>query len=859
MVKILKTILIFAVFLLFSNNSAQIKIKSLSFTDNFNDSNFFGDNSKRKNLRLIDGWKVFTEKEPSKKIKTKLPAVFEGTDVLVFETTLSFSKNDLTDNIYKLALNGANHSIEILVNNYSVYKIASGEIPFEVELPKDLLKFSYANRITIKANSKLSSDNTIPTSQRFLFPRNNNGIIREVYLEKIPAVNINGMNFTYKVNDALSNADGSLSVTIDNLKLLKKFFTTQEQIKLHVVLTPKNFNGSGLSFDFPVAVNQNDEYRNTFRINISNPALWSPETPNIYKLKAELLYGSQLLDVTEQSVSFCRLKFSAENSSLDNIPFSLKGTTYFINESVNFNTSSYEKIRNDLLLIKNAGFNAVRFSKSYPNPYAVKLCNELGLFALIELPLNSVPEEILQQNEFRLKAANRFKEMIQQYSKYSSTVIYGTGSSYLSNSSITEDFINYLMRNSTSNDLNFYASFTGFQKSEIDGIDLYGSEIFSTDTGELAAVLEQNFADNSYGNIFLSEVSYPNYLGNSSGYLVKNSSEAQAKYFESIIDFSHKNKLGGFFLNTLFDYSGDYVSLYAGYSDHNLYRLGILSSNPNLNSISYKVVESKLNNHGKTTIPIGTTKDENKLIFILIALGLSSLMALLINTKRKFREDCSRALFRPYNFYADVRDQRILSGIHTIILMFVEAGSISLLFTILMYYLRTNILFEKILISFGEEGLIKNISFLAWDPEKSFIYLFVIFLVTAVSLALIIKAASFFIKTRVNISSIFYMVIWALLPFTILLPFELVFYKILSSGGFSTVVIIFLSVFGLWILNRLLKGIHVIFDIKAFPVYLYSILFFLVAGGGFLLYFQLTNSTLYYIVNSVKQYQLMSF
>lgn len=858
MIKILKTILVFAVLILFSNLSAQIKIKSLAIQNNFNDSTFFGDTSKRKNLKLIEGWKVFAENEPAKKNKTNLPAVFEGTNVLTFETTLNFSKNDLTDNVYKLALNGANHSIEILVNNYSVYKIASGEIPFEVELPRDLLKFSSANRITIKVNSKLSSDNTIPTLQRFLFPKNNSGIMREVYLKKIPAVNISDLNFTYKVNDALSNADGSLSITIDNLKLLKKFFQTQEQMKLHVALTPKNFSGSGLSFDFPVLANHNDEYRNTFRINISNPVLWSPETPNIYELKAELLYGSQLLDVTEQDVSFYRLKFSPENSSLNNIPFSLKGTTYFINESVNFNTSSNEKIKNDLLLAKNAGFNAVRFSKSYPNPFAIKLCTELGLFALVELPLNSVPEEILQQNEFRLKAANRFKEMIQQYSKYSSSVIFGAGSSYLSNSSITNDFISYLLKNSNGNNQTFYASFIGFQKDEIDGIDIYGSEIFSTDAEQIDAQLEQNF-QNDYGNIFFSEVSYPNYRGSSTGYLVKNSLEAQAKYFESIIDFSHKNKLGGFFLNTLFDYSGDYASLFAGYSDRNLYHLGILTSNPNLNSISYKVVESKLNNHGKATIPIGAAKDENKLIFILIALGLSALMALLINTKRKFREDCSRALLRPYNFYADVRDQRILSGVHAIILMFVEAGSISLLFTISLYYLRTDILFEKILLSFGEGGLIKNISYLAWNPEKCFIYLFVIFLAKVVLLALIIKAASFFIKTRVNFVSIFYTVIWALLPFTILLPFELVFYKVLSAGSFGSAVIIFLSVFGLWILNRILKGIHVIFDIKAFPVYLYSILIFIVAGGGFLLYFQLTNSTLYYIVNSIKQYQLMSF
>ena len=234
-------------------------------------------------------------------------------------------------------------------------------------------------------------------------------------------------------------------------------------------------------------------------------------------------------------------------------------------------------------------------------------------------------------------------------------------------------------------------------------------------------------------------------------------------------------------------------------------------------------------------------------------------MAVLINTKKKFREDCTRALFKPYNFFADIRDHRIISSAHTFILLLVETGSTSLLFTILLYYLRTNILLEKILLSFGSTTIIDTLNQLAWHPEKCFIYLFVILVVKIGILSLIIKLASFFIKTRVEFTSIFYSVVWAFLPFTLLLPAELILYKILSAYGLNIITIGVLFLFLLWILQRILKGIHVIFDVRPLPVYLYSILLVLFITGVTVLYFQLANSTLYYIFNAISQYKSMPF
>jgi len=51
----------------------------------------------------------------------------------------------------------------------------------------------------------------------------------------------------------------------------------------------------------------------------------------------------------------------------------------------------------------------------------------------------------------------------------------------------------------------------------------------------------------------------------------------------------------------------------------------------------------------------------------------------------------------------------------------------------------------------------------------------------------------------------------------------------------------------LWSFYRLIKGIYVIFDVNPGTVYFYSILLVLLIAGGFILYYQVTNSVIDYM------------
>ena len=164
----------------------------------------------------------------------------------------------------------------------------------------------------------------------------------------------------------------------------------------------------------------------------------------------------------------------------------------------------------------------------------------------------------------------------------------------------------------------------------------------------------------------------------------------------------------------MYDYRGDFPSLINGYSPENIYNIGITSSDKGTNRLAYKVIYAKLHNAESVTIPIGSKKDNAPMVFIIFGLFLALIMGVLVNSGRKFREDSSRALLRPYNFYADVRDQRIMSGYHSTVLGLVTAAIMALLISNLLFYLRENIFFEKLLLSFGSERLISAASYLAW-------------------------------------------------------------------------------------------------------------------------------------------------
>ncbi|MDP2364558.1 MAG: hypothetical protein Q8M94_12415, partial [Ignavibacteria bacterium] len=194
---------------------------------------------------------------------------------------------------------------------------------------------------------------------------------------------------------------------------------------------------------------------------------------------------------------------------------------------------------------------------------------------------------------------------------------------------------------------------------------------------------------------------------------------------------------------------------------------------------------------------------------------------------------------------------------HSLYLAVIVALVTSLIFANLFFYIKNSVLFEKIILSFGSQGLISGISYLAWNPVKALVWLFVLSVIVMILLTIIITGSSFFVRTKVYLSSVFFTVVWALLPVVLLIPVGIVLYRLLNAGAGNIYMYIFLTAFIVWLLYRLLKGISVIFDVNPGGIYFYGLLSIFILKIIFFLYYQVSNSVFQYLKLALKQFNIL--
>ena len=827
---------------------------------NSSDQFLFDISSSRDIIPLNGTWKVYTADDKKKeKVNVIIPSVFEGKGEFVFEKSFNLTSKQIDNNKISLNFFGINYSADISVNNAIIYRHPGGEFPFSLPIPRDLLRSDKANVISVKLFYELDALNTIPLKQRFLFPQNLGGIIRDVFLHLTPNVSITDFSFKKDIDIKTNKALISIQSGVDN----KEFRKIPDSLgaKSDFVLKSQILSKDGASV---IASEQN-----TFRLDpskrieiknnltISSPVLWSPDNPYSYIIRLELYQGDQLVDRSDKSIALYSLQLSENNFILNGKDLYIYGVTYSASDFQYGSLSSYERMESDLALIKQAGFNAVRFSRELPHPYYLRLCEKLGLLAFVELPLSNLPEGLAASQNFVERSKNYLSGLLSAYSDYSAIAGVGFGSGYLFSSDKHRALLSNLAEQvKKSKNTITYASFFDFGYQEISNLDIYGIELLNKQPGDVQSEVENLKNAVGTGKLFIGEATYVVNIGQTDGYVNKFSYEAQAKFFDDMFSFYEENQLTGFFVNTMYDIRGNYRSIISGYNKDNVYNIGLVSEDRKQDRLAFKILSARMKNTEKVTIPIGSEKDDAPMIFIVTGLVLALLMGVLVNSGRKFRDDASRALLRPYNFFADVRDQRIISAYHSLFLGAIISLVISLILANLFYYIRNNVLFERIILSFGSQNLIAGISYLAWNPVNALIWLFVISISMMFLLTIVITACSFFVRTKVYLSSVFFTIVWSLLPVVLLIPLGIVLYRLLNTGAGNIYIYIFLILFSLWMLYRLLKGISVIFDVNAGSIYFYGLLTIALIKLIIFIYFEVNNSVFQYLKLALKQFNI---
>jgi len=820
---------------------------------------FIEKSSVRKNILLNGSWSVYSFDDSDKeKTRINIPSVFEGEGDLVFEKQFDIAESNFQKNNFELHFFGINHTADISINNKLIYKHSGGDYPFSLQLPKDLLRIDKKNLLSVRVISKLNPESTIPVKQRFLFPKSFGGIFRDVFIKVIPNVHLTSVQYNSDFSNGVSNPKLKVNLSIENNEFLQSrdsIFGTGTQFEVKISISSDTSNNPISSFSEVSEIKKGKEKKINAVLSVGNPKLWSPDRPASYKLKIQIFKGAGLIDEVTKIVSFYSLTSKSDGLMLNGNPFSLMGVTFIPSSSSFAGYMSYAQMEKEISLIKETGFNSIRFTRSNPHPYLLYLCERYGVLAFIELPLNSLPESLSEDILFVDRTKTYINRFMSAYNNFSVVASIGLGSGYCGTSESSAYFLNTLYKEikEYSNRL-VYASFINYEIKDIT-LDYFGLEILNNSIEETSPPINELIEKYGLGKIFISEAGYIANQGVSSGYTNPYTYEAQAKFFDDFLSYAESSQNLSFFLHTMFDYKTDYFSLVSGYYDDGLVKLGILDNEENTNKLSYKVVYSRLHNSEKVTIPLGIKKDNSPMVFVIFGLVLALFMGFLTNSARRFREDASRALIRPYNFFADIRDLRIISGIHTTLLGIIVSGTMGLITSTVLFALKESVFLEKLLVSAGNTGYLNIVSYLAWHPVESTLILTAASYIFILLISLLIKIGSFFVMNKVYLSNAYYTTVWSFLPIILSIPLAIVLYRLLDADILTIYLYIALFIFGFWVIYRLLKGVYVIYDVIPMQVYVSAILIVSLVIIIMVVVLQWNNLGMTYIIQTIKEFR----
>ena len=120
-------------------------------------------------------------------------------------------------------------------------------------------------------------------------------------------------------------------------------------------------------------------------LSVTNPKLWSTDSPNLYKAICSIRQDGKILDKTETVFGIRTLKYDSENGFfLNGKNIKLKGGSMHANNGP-LGAAAYNRAEERRAeLMKKAGFNAIRCAHNPPSSAFLEACDRLGMMVIDE-------------------------------------------------------------------------------------------------------------------------------------------------------------------------------------------------------------------------------------------------------------------------------------------------------------------------------------------------------------------------------------------------------------------------------------------------------------------------------------------
>lgn len=277
----------------------------------------------------------------------------------------------LTDKITQLRFEGVYKNCQVWVNGYHLGGWVSGYSSFQFNLT-EILSYNTNEEIVIAVRV----DHTDIADSRWY---NGSGIFRPVSIVTNYPVMIDRYGITF--NTAALRDDEAVIQT----KIAVTNFN-EEKKEAHIKQSLTDSAGTVITIgEKEVTLFAGEISEIQFEMNLPNPKLWRPETPNLYTLTT-VISSNGKVNTYQEKVGIRTFVFTADNGFILNETdkMNLKGVCLHEDAGC-FGTAVPKEVwLRRLLKLKEVGCNAIRMAH---NPHAqtlYDLCDELGFFVFDE-------------------------------------------------------------------------------------------------------------------------------------------------------------------------------------------------------------------------------------------------------------------------------------------------------------------------------------------------------------------------------------------------------------------------------------------------------------------------------------------
>ena len=284
-----------------------------------------------------------------------------------YRKTFSIAENDFGKRI-SIQFDGVHRNAIVWVNGFYLGEEHSGYCGFEYDIT-DYLNYGGENVVAVRVDATMEEG----------WYYEGAGIYRHVWLKKTSQLHVesNGTFVSCEVGD--TSADITVRTIIKNelpgtvkFNIIHSITNAQGRIctgkKLQQLMLP-----SGMSNEFSCAM------------KMSNPSLWSVETPAMYRLITTIESGDSIVDRYETPFGIRTLRFDADKGFFINGKHIVLQGTNNHQDHAGVGTAIPDALQEfRIKRLREMGCNAYRCSHNPPTPELLDVCDRLGMLVIDE-------------------------------------------------------------------------------------------------------------------------------------------------------------------------------------------------------------------------------------------------------------------------------------------------------------------------------------------------------------------------------------------------------------------------------------------------------------------------------------------